>query len=370
MTQPAAPLSRTPSGDGRLGMIEAGRALAALAVVLFHADTIVTTNIAGAKGLPLLGLGERGVDFFFVLSGFIITLVHAGDIGRPDRLKRFAWRRWSRIYPILWIVVAGTTAMNVVLDGELYGAAKLWTSFTLWPSMVWPTPSVAWTLRHEIIFYALFGLLVLSRRWGGVVAFGWLGMTLLQTGLLLAGTSLHGLPAMLFSPLNLQFTVGCGVALAHRRFGARYWQGALLLGLSLLVIAAWAKIAFALPGRTVMAYESPVGVTADLVAGLLFGLVVFGLAGASSAVRTGRFVLLLGASSYALYLVHTPVLGLTGRFLPKILPHGFLLSGGAYVLLVAAAVAVGLLTHLVFEKPIARWLNRRFAPPLPQSTQS
>ncbi len=118
----------------RLGMIEAGRALAALAVVLFHTDTIVTTNIVGAKALPLLGLGERGVDFFFVLSGFIITLVHADDIGRPDRLKYFAWRRWSRLYPILWLVVAGTTAMNVIVDGELYGAAKLWTSLRYGPA--------------------------------------------------------------------------------------------------------------------------------------------------------------------------------------------------------------------------------------------
>ncbi len=216
-----------------------------------------------------------------------------------------------------------------------------------------------------MIFYTLFGLLVLSRRWGGVAAACWLGMTVLQTALLLSGTSLHGLPAMLFSPLNLQFAVGCGVALAYRRCGASYWRWTLLLGLALLVVGAWAKIDFVLPGRTAMAYESPIGVAADLVAGVLFGLVVYGLAGASGVIRTPRFMLLLGAASYAVYLVHTPVLGMVGRFLPRIFPHGFLLFGGAHALLAVMAVAAGILTHLVFEKPIARWLARRLAPSSP-----
>ncbi len=47
------------------------------------------------------GFGHAGVDFFFVLSGFIIMHAHATDIGKPERLSRYLWRRVTRIYPYL-----------------------------------------------------------------------------------------------------------------------------------------------------------------------------------------------------------------------------------------------------------------------------
>ncbi|NBQ54213.1 MAG: acyltransferase, partial [Proteobacteria bacterium] len=64
--------------------------------------------------------GHRyGVDFFFVLSGFIILHAHMDDIGRPARLGRYLWRRAVRVYPIYWICLTLSVGALVVMGGAL-----------------------------------------------------------------------------------------------------------------------------------------------------------------------------------------------------------------------------------------------------------
>ena len=54
--------------------------------------------------------GHAGVDLFFVISGFVILFVHWEDIGRPQRISRYAGRRLTRILPIYWVALALTIA--------------------------------------------------------------------------------------------------------------------------------------------------------------------------------------------------------------------------------------------------------------------
>ena len=93
--------------NGKMRSIEAARALAAFAVVLLHAANLMRVeHFSGHIGLGgIFDFGYVGVDFFFVLSGFIITYVHFTDIGRIERLPRYLWRRFSRIYPIFWAIL-------------------------------------------------------------------------------------------------------------------------------------------------------------------------------------------------------------------------------------------------------------------------
>ena len=74
----------TPRGEAhhRLLGIQAGRGFAALLVVFYHATKMISLpQYAGHE--PLHGFfqfGHAGVDFFFVLSGFIIMYVHYDDV--------------------------------------------------------------------------------------------------------------------------------------------------------------------------------------------------------------------------------------------------------------------------------------------------
>src|SRR3954463_13746817 len=82
--------------------IEGLRAVAVLAVVLFH---------AGVPGLPG---GFVGVDVFFVISGFLITgmLWRGREVERPGpvRLPRFYGARARRLLPAGVLVIAATAA--------------------------------------------------------------------------------------------------------------------------------------------------------------------------------------------------------------------------------------------------------------------
>src|SRR5689334_13976989 len=84
--------------SGHLPGLDGLRALAVLAVLLYHA------NVSYAPG------GFLGVDLFFVLSGFLITSLLLGELresGRVD-LKRFWLRRARRLLPAVAVVIAAT----------------------------------------------------------------------------------------------------------------------------------------------------------------------------------------------------------------------------------------------------------------------
>ena len=93
-----------------LPALEVTRGVAALLVLVFHAGIKLLDSEYFAFGpLPLVGplyLGTRGVDIFFVLSGFIIFRAHRADMGRADRLKVYGLRRVLRIYLVYWAVLA------------------------------------------------------------------------------------------------------------------------------------------------------------------------------------------------------------------------------------------------------------------------
>ena len=98
--------------------IRAARGVAALLVLVFHAERAVSLpQYLGHQPLGgITGFGHAGVDFF-VLSGFIIYAVRHGDIGQPGRFARYAGRRLSRIYPPYWVVTAGVLLLTLVGAG-------------------------------------------------------------------------------------------------------------------------------------------------------------------------------------------------------------------------------------------------------------
>ena len=81
-----------------LRSLQACRAVAALLVVLFHASVGIFNlpKYFGCKPFgPVFDFGFVGVDFFFVLSGFIMVYVHAADFGQPRALGAYFWKRVS-----------------------------------------------------------------------------------------------------------------------------------------------------------------------------------------------------------------------------------------------------------------------------------
>src|SRR5665213_1586618 len=100
--------------------IQGCRGLAALLVVFYHlGDTLAKPKYLGADADPLKSLfsfGSCGVQFFFVLSGFIITLVHRKDFGVPQRLPHYVRKRLVRIYPTYIIIFVAVYLLAIAFS--------------------------------------------------------------------------------------------------------------------------------------------------------------------------------------------------------------------------------------------------------------
>ena len=321
--------------------LQAGRAFAAIAVLLLHADRIVgAPDFTGTNFAHFWFSGGRlGVDFFFALSGFIILHAHAGDIGSPGRLSRYLMRRAVRIYPIYWVILS-VSIVGPLLLGRRFGVVELIQNYSLLdpyggqPRLV----TVAWTLFHEILFYLAFATLILNRRLGAIVFTAWLLAIVWFQGRI-------GSPQVLTSQINLGFGAGMLAYLCVDRLPARAFAWPLIAGMSGLIYLAWVAAAARME-------NPPEGV----LTALSCGLVIMGLAMAdrAKAWSVPGSLVFLGAASYSIYLFQFAALSGAGDVLLRL--------GGAHLLppaisvgiLVAFGIAAGSATYWMIERPILR----------------
>lgn len=207
------------------------RGLAALAVVAHHAavSTDAFVQHIPAAFMAAFDLGALGVDFFFVLSGFIIMHAHRQEAGRTDRVLPYVRKRLLRIFPAYWPVGLALLGLYAVMPGLSASGGREFSylsSVLLVPADLPPALSVAWTLVHELMFYAVFMLWFVSKR-----AF-WLGLGVWLVSVV-GVQSLGGVAGWLrypFSLLNVEFMLGVLMAVAYGRDRLRLPPGMLIAG--------------------------------------------------------------------------------------------------------------------------------------------
>src|ERR1700730_15336138 len=97
------------------------RALAALLVLGMHTEQNVPSGLDSV--LPFFARGYLGVDFFFVLSGFIITHVYVDSLASPQlsAVHIFLGHRFIRLYPVHVTVLAGLVAVVSLASAVGFG---------------------------------------------------------------------------------------------------------------------------------------------------------------------------------------------------------------------------------------------------------
>lgn len=331
--------------------LQIGRAFAALAVVLFHAETTLgLPKYLGRDIFPIFGPGEAGVYYFFVLSGFVMVTAHARDLGRSNVVLPFLWKRFRRIYPALWVVLTSQAVLFLLIPQDRIAAAELpWIIMKDFLILPWGGPSllsVEWTLRHEILFYGAFAVILLAPHWRWMITGA--ALAVIMMGQLVA------LPAPLervVSGYNLLFGFGIAAALLYRRNAVPAPHVMLALGV-VIFLTNWAALAIGL-------YEK------SMVVIWIYGIGAALTVGGAATLERGSgfaipaFARLLGDASYAIYLVHYPVVSAACKALTRLQTHIPVPDWFMFSLVVGSAVVAGLAFHVGIERPLMAWLPAR-----------
>ncbi|MEJ2256137.1 MAG: acyltransferase [Woeseiaceae bacterium] len=278
-------------------------------------------------------MGWAGVDFFFVLSAFLLALPFAhwacGEAGYPS-IPRYLTRRFKRIFPAYWtqlIVLLGIAAVSgfyAFPDGRAILAHAV-MFFNLPPWWVSPMNSVWWTLPTEFLFYVLLvplSLLLRNRATRlillGLVALAWLYRWWLADVLQpeplsrlidLMGNTLGYLDIFIIGTLCAFLYVRQGRRQAHRP------HPAVLLGLGslgvLLVIYSihWLYGDYWSGHPLLYLKNTLIGCSiASIVMAVVMGSRL------ANAVLANRLMTHLGIISYSIYLWHFPIVAALSRW--------------------------------------------------------
>lgn len=341
-----------PTRQVRLQGVEAGRGIAALFVVFYHAALHIETNVPGARvlwGIP--HFGHAGVDFFFVLSGFIISYVHRRDIGNPHQVGHYLQRRFTRVFPFYWLVLSYYMLDTWLLHRSAFpSATDVITSIFLFPHGNGPIVGGGWTLVLEVMFYIVFSVNILSRRIGAATLVVW-GLAV-ATGLVVQPQHGHAILGAVMSPFCLEFFLGMAAATIanHRDIpGSR----------TLLIVSL---VAFAIAGCLEDAGQlNGYGTIARLVYGGCSVPIILAIVDMErrGQLRVPRLMAVLGRASYAVYLVHLVAIGITYKLLSMAVTMNREWALPLWGLLCSTGVICGVLASIWIEQPVIRLVRTR-----------
>lgn len=353
-------------------LLDGLRGVAALTVVCFHLFRAYASSHLDQR----INHGYLAVDFFFILSGFVVGYAY-DDRWTKMTVREFLTRRLVRLQPMVVIgaligAVMFYTQGCPVWDVSAVPVAMLLVATLMNAFMIPATPGAeirgvgemyplngpAWSLFFEYIgnvLYALFIRRLSTRALAVLVAAAGCGLAVFSVwgplGDICVGFSLTG-ENIVGGSLRLLFAFPAGLLLS-RVFRPVRVRGAFWIGtLAVVALASVPRI-----GGSEHLWMN--GVYDALCAVVLFPLIVWiGASGKTTDRVTSRICKFLGDISYPLYMVHYPFIYLYYAWVKnENLTFGQSLPGAAA--LVAGSVALAWLCLRFYDEPVRRFLSKR-----------
>lgn len=382
--RPTERLVALPAGD--LPQLTGLRFVAALWVLLHHASFLPLG--AAERWLepvrPLLAAGPLGVDLFFVLSGMVLARAYLERWrGAPTAgsVFRYVWARLARVWPLYALVVVGFGVWCLARwvfgsDGVVAWQsvqpgldASSWLA-QLTMTQLWSSPDIegvsfvlpTWSVSAEFAAYLAFPLVAVVAWW----IRGWprpvLAVAALAVGGAAAAAGLAGMSQWLWAVrLAGGFVAGVLVWLVVRgvavtpQIARRANTVTLVVLVELVVVVYWAASASptaAVPAATRLLLAVPLFPV--LLGALALGDPARGVAGrlARPAVERG------GRRSYALYLVHFPLMEIAMVAITRFPAIGPGTAAAALLVpqLVVLSLVLAAAAHRWVEEPARRWM--------------
>lgn len=330
--------------------LQASRALAAIFVVLFHlGSAIASEKYFGITRFSIpFSFGSAGVEFFFVLSGFIILTAHKQDLFKANQLPRYLTNRFLRIYPTYWIILLSIfclasffPSLAHIMPQDFFAFFK---TLMLVPTYE-PFLAVTWSLYYELFFYLCFALFMLNKRLCLIM-----GLPAIYLYITFCSNTFFSTHYLFLFLMGMMVSLIC-FSKKNVSKHALLW---LSIGVTLFILVAADTL---LQSGLIPQYKT-------IVYGLASSIIIFGLVQSEKmGIVIGKHHgwQVLGNASYVLYLIHYPVISILCKLALMIKLNTFGIWGAAfsYLFIFATCLISSVLFHLYVEKPVILHLRSK-----------
>ena len=372
--------TKTKDSKPHYALLDGLRGVAALLVVWYH--VFEGFQFAGNKPvIDFINHGYLAVDFFFILSGFVVGYAYDSRWGKTLTLGGFFRRRLIRLQPMV-IMGAVIGAASFLISGmERWDGthATLWLTFLAFvcgclmlpalPGMprevrgngeMFPLNGPCWSLFFEYVGNIVYALFIrrLSTRLLALLSFAlccalaWFAVTdqsgygSIGVGWTVDSTNILGGMLRMLCP----FTMGVLMSRLFkplRQARGAFWTSAALLLIIFHVSYIYSDGALSLNGM----FEA-----ACIIA--VFPLVVwYAASGKTTDIASTRICRFLGDISYPLYIVHYPLMYAFYMWLIKTRQYTLYETWPAALAAVTASIILAWLCLKLYDMPVRKWLR-------------
>lgn len=364
----------------RYDILDGLRGVAALMVLLYHIFNDAKSFFVWPTPVGEFFHGFLGVDFFFILSGFVMGYAYDHQWGNGLNFGRFVRRRLVRLHPMVILgvlmgaiafIIQGCTkwdgtevALETVMLCTLFGLFMIPSPSSLdvrGNTEIFPLNGPHWSLFIEYLGSLLYGLMLhrLSTKWlrvwvaGGIVSIAGFALLTNDGGIAYGWSSepmnfMGGALRMLYA-----YPMGLLMARVFRERQPKPLRGHvfLLCSLALMVLLG---LPFLGSKDTETIYQLV------CIFSLFPTIIWYGARGSICGWRQ-QIVSFLGRLSYPLYAIHFPLIYLYIMWVER---SGYTYIGhshpwAAAFVTFACALLLATLSLLLYDEPLRRWLNRK-----------
>ncbi|WP_413743089.1 acyltransferase family protein [Sodalis sp. RH15] len=332
------------------------RAIASMMVVIYHIT--IKAGQYNNSAFQWVHIGQYGVDLFFIISGYIMCFTTSD---KNIHFGEFLMLRIKRIIPLYWAMTTVALIIYIIVPSLVNssgGQTSIIASYTLIPNGQKLLVQNGWTLSYEFLFYIIFGLSLNFKKTG------LLKFNVFVISLMIFIGSIYKFQNVIIlfltDPILSEFLYGM---LAYRMLSSYKTPIiiciiSLLIGIFLIIIQNQYGIFNTVLGRS-------------LSGGVPMLFVFIGLVGMEKYIarvdgKLKSILLILGNSSYSLYLIHPFVLSASALVLKKLHLSSISLIFGVTLLL--SSVICGIILFKYIENPINNMLKVRKLEKKPTTT--